>query len=730
MKLESGNNYTINQIFCGDNNKIMIPDLQRDYCWGKPENNLVKGFVEGLLEMDHSQSITMGLIYGYYNKYTPEHLQLCDGQQRLTTIFLIIGVLNRKMNFAKYSNLLMSSFELHCDDQEPYLQYAIRESSLYFLSDLTVNYFLKDGIETVEDIFRQPWFLNEYCVDPTVNSIINAIDTIEHCLDNKSDEELVSLCDFISTKLDFLFYDMGNRENGEETFVIINTTGEPLSATQNLKPLIIEANHTKVPEVAKRWGEMETWFWRNRQHETEYPHTSDEGMDCFLNLVRLLHCSTEEESYNTIENKEKFPYKEISFSEMYDDFLVYTKLYSMDFSERSDKSIRYPSKQQFYQQDRIYAILPTMRYCLRFKEADDENIKRFYHLFSNMARYSSINRYKDNRTDKLYSPVFRATEMVDDMTEADCLSLMSILADKNIEESIKLKFISCYKDSPTERKELEIMLSEAENHEVFNGQVGNVIEWCNMDKEMFEHYYQVFATRWDVGDYGKMDILRRALLTADMEEYPIRLSQHFYNFGNKDTWLNIIKLNSKEIRAFLDDSRSLQTMIDNFEDNKSKWYIFIKNPSLMQFSEYKNAYVYDQVVVNMKKERTSSDYKVTYQNTAYSKNILASNAGKWSWIWANENCIWSDNNIYNLTLDYFMHPEGYQIVLWEGKHPNLKKYPFYDQIGTLGLTKITKGDWAGRWTTPLIVDVNVAKDTYRELAKRIDEDRPLITTEQ
>ena len=251
MILESGNNYKICQIFCRDNNTIMIPDLQRDYCWGNPENNLVKGCVDGLLEMNHNQSITMGLIYGYYNKYMPEHLQLCDGQQRLTTLFIIIGVLNRKLGFMKYANLLMSSFEFNCDDQEPYLQYAIRESSLYFLSDLTVNYFLKKGLETVEDISKQPWFLNEYCVDPTVNSIINAIETIECCLENKSDEELASLGDFISTKLDFLFYDMGNRENGEETFVIINTTGEPLSATQNLKPLIIEANHAILPEVAK-----------------------------------------------------------------------------------------------------------------------------------------------------------------------------------------------------------------------------------------------------------------------------------------------------------------------------------------------------------------------------------------------------------------------------------------------------------------------------------------------
>ena len=201
MRLESGNNYNISQLFCGDNDKIIIPDLQRDYCWGNPDNNLVKGFVEGLLEMQYEQPVTMGLIYGYYDEFTDCHLQLCDGQQRLTTIFLILGVLNRKLGFSKYKHLLMSSFELDNDDKEPYLQYAIRESSLYFLSDLTVNYFLNNGIDSVEEIESQPWFLNEFNVDPTVSSILNGIKTIEHCFIGIDNDKLTSLGDFIESKL-------------------------------------------------------------------------------------------------------------------------------------------------------------------------------------------------------------------------------------------------------------------------------------------------------------------------------------------------------------------------------------------------------------------------------------------------------------------------------------------------------------------------------------------------
>lgn len=597
MRLESGNNYKISELFCGDNDKIIIPDLQRDYCWGNPDNNLVKGFVEGLLEMNYEQPITMGLIYGYYDKFTDCHLHLCDGQQRLTTIFLILGVLNRKLGFKKFNHLLMSSFELDCDDKEPYLQYAIRESSLYFLSDLTVNYFLNNSIDSVEKIESQPWFLNEFSVDPTVSSILNAIKTIEECLNNKSENKLKALGGFIVSKLEFLFYDMENRANGEETFVIINTTGEPLSATQNLKPLVISQNlnysrKTIEPDgspstknAAQDWEEMETWFWRNRnknKQETGHPHTADEGMDCFLNVVRFLHCKTEEESYKTVESEEKFPYKEITFKEIYDDFTVYKQLYEMDFSERLDKNIRYPLKQKYYQQDRLYAILPTMRYCLRFYDAEDEDVKRIYHIFSNMARYRYV--YRSENDGILYSPVHRAIEMIDKMETKEIASLANILANiENGEETNKIEFAELYKNSPEECKEVELLMAIAENHYVFKGRVSVIVDWSKRDKDSFKKYYQKFVEYWGNDANTNLDTLRRALVTQEMVNYPLRKDDS-YTFGNESTWLEIIKNNTDKIRDFLDDTRTLQKMIDNYEQSK-KWAEFVHRDYLLDYCE-------------------------------------------------------------------------------------------------------------------------------------------------
>ena len=150
----SGNEYSLQDLFGGDT-KIIIPDLQRDYCWGdkayvnptdKKPRELVSDFVKNLVELyeeNDSVKITLGLIYGYEQPHN--HIQICDGQQRLTTLFLLLGYLNTRTN-GKYNRFIISEKEMN-DDYEPHLQYAIRESTLYFLSDLARRLFIEVGTD-------------------------------------------------------------------------------------------------------------------------------------------------------------------------------------------------------------------------------------------------------------------------------------------------------------------------------------------------------------------------------------------------------------------------------------------------------------------------------------------------------------------------------------------------------------------------------------------------------
>ena len=102
----TGETYTLAELF-SEERQIIIPDLQRDYCWGNDNNTkasgkgeLVTDFVKNLIEQfqyKDNESLNLGLLYGY--EIPTNHIQLCDGQQRVTTLFLLLGIINTQAHF-------------------------------------------------------------------------------------------------------------------------------------------------------------------------------------------------------------------------------------------------------------------------------------------------------------------------------------------------------------------------------------------------------------------------------------------------------------------------------------------------------------------------------------------------------------------------------------------------------------------------------------------------------
>lgn len=282
-KLQSGKPYKIIDLFT-DNRHIIIPDLQRDYCWGDKkhgDNNaeLVSGFIESLNEIfKENREIKLGMIYAYEYPKDSNRIYLCDGQQRITTLFLLLGMLNKYLKYDKIKNCLISEFELN-DDKEPRLQYAIRESTLYFLSDLVCNFFLDTTESKVSEIKKkQGWYFNEYNLDPTIQSMISAMEIIEQKLEGINN--LRGFADFLLNKIEFFYFDMDNRETGEDMFVVINTTGEPLTATENIKPLLIgNIEEENRKEASDLWEKWEKYFWENK---FDKEHEADNGLNDFL----------------------------------------------------------------------------------------------------------------------------------------------------------------------------------------------------------------------------------------------------------------------------------------------------------------------------------------------------------------------------------------------------------------------------------------------------------------
>lgn len=540
----TGETYTLAELFSGER-QIIIPDLQRDYCWGSSSNRkasgetgeLVSDFIDNLFTqygLKDKAPLNLGLIYGY--EVPADHIQLCDGQQRLTTLFLLLGMVNKYTG--KFRQYLISDFEYKHDDNEPYLKYAIRESSLYFLSDLVCQFFISNRSKVAE-IKDADWYFADYNLDPSVKSMIAALEIIEKKLDGKSAEWLTDFGDWLVNKLIFLYFDMETRKNGEETFVIINTTGEPLSATQNLKPLVLKADINKgIEDAAQKWEEIETWFWLNRIEENGND-TADAGFAEFLRWITIVYMSNRGmDVWDILQGKRNcdFPYNDISVTEI-EKYLKAVEwvvsAFSVDKAFLSPKVNNDVNKRRAIGQNDCFVLLPVIKFVHRHLDelkVDAEmrrNARRIFEFFSNLIRIENVSK-------AVNSLVTVALELVDRLdASGDILSLLNgdnhdisgqILRD---EEVRKLEILRDASDRE-EVEELFWKVQKMHDGRLWIGEIMPIIEWSTVDGLFYFDRFKVLNNL--IGEFFKeggyrepvVDLLRRCMIVCIKDYKPVK----------------------------------------------------------------------------------------------------------------------------------------------------------------------------------------------------------------
>lgn len=619
----TGKTYTLAELF-SESRFVIIPDLQRDYCWGNPEKELVSGFIGSLITQykeQQSEELNFGLLYGYE---TPsDHIQLCDGQQRITTLFLLLGMLNRRTGLFQHN--LISDFEYRHDDREPYLSYAIRESSLYFVSDLVCNFFIGNSTDGVDSIRKADWYFADYDLDPSVQSMLAALKTIEGIIGKLDDGFVSGFGDYILKKLTFQYYDMETRENGEETFVVINTTGEPLTGAQNLKPLVIYSEINRdFDNLLAQWEKLENWFWKKRKNGND---TSDVGLEEFLRWVAIIEKRNEkdyaEETLNTDRQSDKkkiqFPYDTIPFKTVYDywdalQLLVETQLVKADFLSPANGHIS---------QIECFAFLPILFYAQRHyqqltKECENSKavpieLRRVFEFFKNLARLSKVKNDAKKH-------IIDAIKMIDLLEDSDILSWLNC-DEKSLSAALwtteEKRKLTILKDNLEQRNEIEQAFWNAQEHNIWAGEIMPLIEWSTQNDQFdyvkFNEYRSKFDEIFQGECDGNIDQVRRALLTLDLYGYP-RVFRGYTNisFGWEwEDWKILINDNRERFKAFFDrliNGETLEQMIDNYNGD-SEWKLIIKEPKHLAYCGYKNVQRSGNNLLLLTKQRTSADYE-------------------------------------------------------------------------------------------------------------------------
>ena len=226
------------------NNWIVVSEIQREYVWGQSGHVLTEFLKELSVKAAKDEVSNVGFLYSYYWDF---EIHLIDGQQRFTTLLLLAfccACQEKKLD--EFRKLLRA------DGPTPAFSYRVRPRTEAFLSELFKQNW--DNMPGSADVKACKWYFASYDQDMTIQSVLAALDVMKKSL-QESDSKLNY--QYVVTKVEFWYFNVDETSQGEELYITMNSRGEALTSSEQLKPLLFQ----KVPNDKKEyWGkEWDDW---------------------------------------------------------------------------------------------------------------------------------------------------------------------------------------------------------------------------------------------------------------------------------------------------------------------------------------------------------------------------------------------------------------------------------------------------------------------------------------
>ena len=315
--------YTFGQ-FLGEYD-ICIPIIQRDYAQGREDKKYIRkeflGQIEDVLA-ERKDELTLDYIYGYIderNRFCP-----LDGQQRLTTLWLVLWYLSLK---SKGLNEYPSKPEEQGEEKNGFT-YETRPSSEMFCEKLwEPGNFSENNIDNIVDyIENQPWFHASWKKDPTIRAMLTTIggidnsDGIENILKvplqkdgtpyiysgsgwKKYKERLLNCIYFYVLKIED---DKLKKEDADDLYIKMNARGKSLSDFENFKADLLDRcrkDEYRNLDISGKDNENELDIYLSEKLDYGW---NDPFWGEFLDNISELEASKDERDINAAKNfKEK-----------------------------------------------------------------------------------------------------------------------------------------------------------------------------------------------------------------------------------------------------------------------------------------------------------------------------------------------------------------------------------------------------------------------------------------
>ncbi|MDP3443716.1 MAG: DUF262 domain-containing HNH endonuclease family protein [Ignavibacteria bacterium] len=235
---------------------FLIPEYQRSYVWESDNiEDLLDDLWFGFINRPENEYFLGSLVLKKTNEKKFDEYEVLDGQQRLTTFFIMMAVLrdiasNRDLKEACHGRIFQKENRFSGIPERIRLVYKIRDNVETFIK----TYVLADKGTTKQDISALKDSNNV-----SISHMANAILTIQSFFNDKSQQELENFGEFLGLHPVFIYVSTESREDAFRMFTILNNRGIPLTSADILKSINIGEipDEKERDKYAKKWEQIE-----------------------------------------------------------------------------------------------------------------------------------------------------------------------------------------------------------------------------------------------------------------------------------------------------------------------------------------------------------------------------------------------------------------------------------------------------------------------------------------
>lgn len=500
--------------FFSEYKEIRIPRIQRAYAQGRKNESFIRdSFLEDLFSaLKENDLLELNYVYGNVVKDkegNPLLFELLDGQQRITTLFLLHWYISCREN--KLDDQLIGTLSK--------FRYETRHTSSDFCETLSKYHYVPIEEEKPSQTIRKQfkWYFKSFDLDSTIDSMLRMIDAI-HLHYNKYDG--VQLFDALGS-IQFYVLNLDDFGLSEELYIKMNARGLPLTPFENFK-----ADFINYLKSSPEYNKMVSVGGHQMPYYIKIASELDgKWVDLFWDDDDYLNIDSSE--YN--ENNEDYSVKYFRFFYRY--FASsYILKYRTDI--QSGPMRQDPSYLFFHQQSEDQKLLNYNRFD-NYKKMLNSLPEVF--VFSMEKVLNTLNGYYSSEIKPLLTPSWGDTDNWDFFSQ---VKPSGFTLQRRIVFAAICEFIEAYEsfDTQTFKKWMRVVWNIVTNTDIdsispatyLERNLSAIIRGAAESGEEFYHYLAKFSSRGDDDDNGgersksvTEEIIKARYIIADERWLPL-----------------------------------------------------------------------------------------------------------------------------------------------------------------------------------------------------------------